>query len=198
MKKSLKQTLKENMRRFGTKNLQELGGTLQQADASGEGNWETIVNRLSYYMNDGNQRSNQIFGWWLEAYSAMADRLAYMAEQIKKGHQIAEYQPDILKIIAATSECIKKFQTVTPDIYKEFIAEENDYLIEMINDDLIGELKDLLKVPNKLKSYEIGETLETIANNYQEMSESLLHVSWDLAHDSTDPDDTNINKYSQN
>lgn len=198
MKKSLKQTLKENMRRFGTKNLQELGGTLQQANSSGEGDWETTFNQFSEFMNDGNQRSNQILGWWLESYSAMADRLAFIAEQIKGGHQIAEYQPDILKIIAATSECIKKFQTVTPDIYKEFMDEENDYLIEMINDDLIGELKDLLKVPNKLKSYQIGETLETIADGYQEMSESLLHVSWDLAHDSTDPDDTNINKYSQN
>jgi hypothetical protein len=197
-RKNLKKLLKENMRRFKTKNLNESGGSLQQASPDPDADWEGVFNSFSEFMGDHNQRSNQILGWWLEVYSAMADTLAYYAEQLMDGQSITQYQPDILKIIDATDKCIHKFQTVTPDIYKAFLEEDCEYMIRDIRDDLIGELKDLLRKSNKLKSYALGEKLEPIADAYQEMSEEILHVSWDLAHDSENPDNSNINKYSQN
>jgi hypothetical protein len=198
MKKPLKKILQENMRRFKTKNLNEQKGFLQTARPNSDSGWEKIFNNFSAFMSDGNQRSNQIFGWWLETYASMGEQLSFYAQQIKSGHQPEEFKQDIAKIMSATAECIKKFQNVGSDIYKQFVEEDNEYIIDSIKDDLIGELNDLLFKPNKYNLYQIGEQLQDIADDYVFRSETLLNLSWDFAHDSYNPTDTNINKYSQN
>lgn len=196
MKKSLKQILRENMYRFGTKNLNEQAGmsTLQSASADEHSDWEGIFNNFQTWMNDNGSQSNKLFGWWLETYAAMGSKLAFYAERLKAGSSLSEFQQDILKIAAASMECIKKFQTTNSQLWAEFEDEGNDYIISDIKDDLVGELKDLLKSAPKLDSGKIAEKLRGIAHNYQMMSEQLLEISWDFSGDDSD----NVNIYSQN
>jgi len=194
---NLRKLLQENMRRFKTKNLNEQ--TLQQATPNENSGWEQMFNNLSSFMNDKNSASNQIFGWWLEVYSSMGEQLAFIAQQLNLGHQFAEFKPEILKIAKATGECVSKFRTINPALYDAMIKDDYAYVFRNINDDLIGELHDLVLTAKKLSSSELSHTVADIANAYQFRSESILHISWDYAVDSTKSDNTdNINKYSQN
>jgi hypothetical protein len=196
----LKNLLKKNMRRFKTKNLSETGrGVLQTATPNKDSGWESMFNDFASFMGDQNSKSNQIFGWWLEVYAAMGEQLAFYAEQLKEGRPINEFQQDILKIADASITCIKKFQTTTSDLWNAFQDDGYDYIVDDIKDDLVGELKDLIKTSSKFKPYKLGERLAELADDYQTMSEQLLEFSWDYATDSeADDNSDNVNVYSQN
>lgn len=194
-----KNLLAENMRRFKTKNLNEAMGSLQTSVPNENSEWERIFNKLSSFMTDKNSGSNQLFGWWLEVYAAMADQLAFYAQQLNLGYNIEQFKPEILKIAKATGDCMTKFQNLSPQLYARLIKDNYGYVFRKIKDDQIGELHDLIRDAKKLSSADLSHTLMDIADVYQFRSENILNLSWDYAVDSTNSDNSdNINMYSQN
>jgi len=196
---NLRKLLRENMRRFRTKNLNEQMGSLQQSSPNGNSGWEQQFNSFASQMRNNPQSSNSLFGWWLEVYSAMADQLAFYAQKLNHGYQIEEFKPEILKIAKATGDCMTKFRTINPPLYDRLVKDDWGFVFRNIKDDLIDELQDLVLNAKKLNSSELSHTLKDIADAYQFRSENLLNISWDYAIDSSRPDNSdNINIYSKN
>jgi hypothetical protein len=196
---NLRKLLQENMRRFRTKNLSEAMGSLQTASPNENSGWEREFNSFSSQLRNNPQSSNILFGWWLEVYSAMADQLAFYAQQLNLGYKIEQFKPEILKIAKATGDCMNKFQTINPQLYKRLVNDDYGYVFRKIKDDQIGELHDLLKDAKKLSPSELSRTLKDIADVYQFRSENILNMSWDYAIDSDLLDNSdNINIYSKN
>lgn len=196
---NLRKLLRENMRRFRTKNLNEAGGSLQQSKPDENSGWQRLFNSFSSMMSSNPQSSNNLFGWWLEVYSSMADQLAFYAQQLNLGYNIKQFEPEILKIAKATGDCMTKFQNINPQLYDRLVKDGYEYVFRRIKDDQIGELHDLLKDVKNLNSAAASRTLKDIADEYQFRSENILNLSWDYAVDSTNSDNSdNINIYSQN
>jgi len=196
---NLRKLLRENMRRFRTKNLSEAMGSLQQSSPNENSGWERQFNSFSSQMSSNPQSSNNLFGWWLEVYSSMADQLAFYAQKLNHGYKIEEFKSEILKIAKATGDCMNKFRTINPQLYDRLVKDDYGFVFRNIKDDLIDELQDLVLNAKKLNSSQLSHTLEHIADAYQFRSESILNMSWDYAIDSSRPDNSdNINIYSQN
>jgi hypothetical protein len=174
----LKDLLAENMRRFKTKNLNEDNTIFQKASPNENSNWKEVFRD----MKPTDITVNELFGWWLEVYSAIADKLLYYSEQLDRGNKITQYSNDILEMIGATKTCIDKISMLHPEVYAKMRKDES-ILLNDIKDDLIEELRELLKNPQMYESNDIAEKLSNISNDYQRISNSLLELSWDYTDD---------------
>jgi len=152
---------------------------LGNASEDNDGNWEEIFND----MKPQDITINELFGWWLEVYSAMASKLLGYSKQINLGHKLNKFDADIRKIISSTKTCMDKIAILAPGVFAKMKKDEA-FLLNDIKDDLIEELKELLnKQSMQQESSDIAEKLERIADNYQRVSEELLQLSWDYVED---------------
>jgi len=166
------------MRRFRTKNLNE-ETVFKKASEENDGNWEEIFND----MKPTDITINELFGWWLEVYSAIASKLLGYSKQINLGRKLNEFDSDIRKIISATKTCMDKIAILSPGVFAKMKKDEA-FLLNDIKDDLIEELKELLnKQSMQQESSDITEKLQQIADDYQRISEYLLEISWDYVED---------------
>jgi hypothetical protein len=178
MRRFQRNILSENMRRFRTKNLNE-ETIFKKASEENDGNWEEIFND----MKPSDISVNELFGWWLEVYSAIASKLLNYSKQINLGHKLNEFESDIQKIISATKTCVDKISMLHPNVYAKMRKNEA-FLLNDIKDELIEELRELFRKKSMdQQSNDISEKLESIADNYQRISEDLLELSWDYTDD---------------
>jgi hypothetical protein len=163
-----------------TKKLNELGSS--HASERNDGNWEEIFNN----MKPSDTTINELFGWWLEVYSAMASKLLSFSKQIDLGYKLNQFESDIQKIISATRTCMDKIALLSPSVFAKMKKDEA-FLLNDIKDELIEELQELLtKKFSQQESSDISEKLRQIADDYQRISENLLVLSWDYTEDESE------------
>ena len=172
MKKNLHKILKENMRRFQTKNLTE-SNNIQSATADPSANW-----RSTFQDFPSTNDAVELIGWWTDVYSDMGSTLKTIAKQIEMGGQLSDVRSELVSIAQHTIKCRDKIQLISPQVYNQIKADV--IIFDMIKDDLIEELKKLLK-GNFNEAGSIVTQLEKIANSYSMVSEYLLEQSWDSA-----------------
>lgn len=174
-KRDFRKLLAENMRRFRTKNLNEQGGSLQQArNDEPTKSWKVSYNRPIMWPNVGG-----VTMWWQDFFDAIANHLAYYAEQIKRNSaSFNDYATDIKEMYAAVKQSFSKAAVAFP-WFNNIVRTKEKWLIEKINDDVLEELKQLLQ---NHKTYPIDVTIknmQTLANKCQDVSEDMLHLGWD-------------------
>ena len=177
-KRNFRKLLAENMRRFRTKNLNELGGgggSLQQAR-----NDKPNYHWTRYY--NFPIRTPSVGGvtmWWQDVFDSISNHLAYYAEQIKgDSASFNDYATDIKEMYAAVKQSFSKAAVAFP-WFNNIVRTKEKWLIEKINDDVLEELKQLLQ---NHKTYPIDVTIknmQTLANKCQEVTEDMVHLGWD-------------------
>jgi hypothetical protein len=173
MKKPLKQILKENMRRFGTKNLNEDdnddlfrygGGSLQQPGMDSTAAWKEGYKK---YKPSGNGIDGYS-GWLVECQAAIASRLNYMATQIDK---IDSFLPEIAEMIKATQTMLDTIKVKFPVYYASLNRYE--YAVVEAHKNTKAQLEAVLKNP---QSDRTADNLRDAASLYAIYSEESLEA----------------------
>lgn len=172
--RDFRKLLSENMRRFGTKNLNEAGGSLQQASNNKPNKpWQDSYNQSIMRPSVGG-----VTMWWQDVFDDIANHLAYYAQQIKQGTPFSNYAPDILEMYKAIKQSYNKAAVAFP-WFNDIIRTDEKWLIEKINDEVLEELKQLLQNQKTYPKDVTIKNMNTIANTCQDVSEDMVHLGWD-------------------
>ena len=171
MKKPLKQILRENMRRFGTKNLNEDddmyrggGGSLQQPGMDSTPSWKEGY-------RDWKPKPNTIdgySGWLVECQATIASRLNYMSTHIDK---IDSFLPEIAEIIKATQTMLDTIKVKFPIYYASL--NRSEYSVVAAHKNTKAQLDAVLQNP---QSGQTADNLRDAANLYAIYSEEALEA----------------------
>lgn len=172
--RDFRKLLAENMRRFGTKNLNESYGSLQQANTNKPNyHWTRYYNFPIRTPSVGG-----VTMWWQDVFQSIADHLGYYSQQIKQGAPFSEYAADILLMYKSIKQSFSKIAVAFP-WFNDIIRTKQKWLVDKINDDILEELKQLQQNQKTYPVTAIHKNMLTIANSCQDVTEDILHLGWD-------------------
>lgn len=186
MKRNFYKMLQENMRRFRTKNLQELDN-LQTANSDSDGDWMATFRDFPSTTD-----ATELIVWWSDVAAEMGSAVKSIAEQVEQGNTLADIRSELVNIMNHTTKCRDKIQIISPKVYNQI--KDDIVILDMIKDDLVEEIKKLTTGTRFDEANSIVDQLEKIANSYVMVSEYLLEQSWDASDSDEEQIDTQYEK----
>ena len=164
---------------------------IQQAIPDSSADWLATFNDMP---NEAGEVD--LLMWWSDVYHDMGNTLAYYKKQIELGYKLNQFHNDIKQLIQYTNKCVDKVKLIVPKAFNN--VDRNSLILNNIKDDIVQELKELLKLGDYIEMSDVANHIEKIANTYAVTSEALVEQTWDYS----DEDETELassddfNKYA--
>jgi hypothetical protein len=161
---------------------------LQRALPDSSVNWLETFNDMPRVADDVD-----LLMWWSDVYHDMGSTLAYYKKQIELGYKLKQFQNDIKQLIQHTNKCVDKIRLIVPTAFNN--VKQNSLILNNIKDDIVEELKELLKLDDSIEMSEVADHIEKIADSYATAAEGLVEQTWDSEDETELASNDDFNNY---
>jgi hypothetical protein len=161
---------------------------IQQASPDSSADWLETFNDMPKVAGDVD-----LLMWWSDVYHDMGNTLAYYKKQIELGYKLTQFHNDIRQLIQHTNKCVDKIRLIVPKAFNN--VKQNSLILNNIKDDIVEELKELLKLDDSTEMSAVTDHMEKIADSYATVAEGLIEQTWDSEAESELASKDDFNKY---